>query len=298
MAITTTSIIADTIPTVIEEARFTSQFRAIMASLCWNIRKKLHEGSTVNVPYWGTVTANTLTDSIDMTNPQSMEDTNVQITPAEVGVQIVVTHKVARDNQEDVIRAAGRILGNAMEVKREKDLLGQLDDATTSLGAAGTTMTLGHIAAAHALLEGNAVSSGGPAPKPYVVVHHPFTLLDIVDVLTPLLATTTATYQGITAGGGIVDDMLRNYLRGSLFDMPIYSDGNLSIDSSDDAKGGVFAKGKGGSIILATADEWDVKPQDDFSLRATELNVVGEYGVGEYLAGWIVELYMDAGTPA
>ena len=41
-----------------------------------------------------------------------------------------------------------------------------------------------------------------------------------------------------------------------------------------------------------------MRPQDDESLRATELNIVGEYAVGEYLAGWIVELYNDASDPA
>ncbi|GAF90563.1 unnamed protein product, partial [marine sediment metagenome] len=29
-----------------------------------------------------------------------------------------------------------------------------------------------------------------------------------------------------------------------------------------------------------------------------ELNIVGEYGVGVYEDAWIVELYMDATTPA
>ena len=50
MAITTTTVLADTVPTVLEKARFTSQFKAIMAGLCWNIKKELHDGSTVNIP--------------------------------------------------------------------------------------------------------------------------------------------------------------------------------------------------------------------------------------------------------
>ena len=297
MAITTTSVLGDTLPTIISEARFTEQFKAILRGLCWVIQKKLHSGTTVNLPYWGTVTAAALTEAVDMASPSSMADTNVQFTPAEVGCQILITDKVVRDNQEDVLRAAGRILGDAMATKMDQDLWGQLDDATTSLGGSTTTLTLGMLAAANALLEGNAVGSGGPAPKPYAAVIHPYVLLDIVDVLTPLLATTTATYQGITAGGGIVDDMLRKYLSGSLFGMPVFSDGNTAPVSSA-IKNGVFATGRGGGLVLAVADEWDIKPQRDESLRATELNIVGEYAVGEYLAGWIVELHTDATTPA
>ena len=132
-----------------------------MAGMCWNIKKELHKGSTINVPYFGTVTAQGLTEGVDMANPQEMEDTNVQITPGEVGCQIVITDKCVRDDQEDIIRAAGRILGDAMEVKRDTDLLGELDDATTALGGSGA-LTMGIIAAARALLSGNAVSVEAP----------------------------------------------------------------------------------------------------------------------------------------
>ncbi|MAH50463.1 hypothetical protein CMI37_31870 [Candidatus Pacearchaeota archaeon] len=300
MPITTTAELGDTIPTVIEEARFTSQFLAIMAGLSWKITKQKGDGKKVNVPYWGEVTAVGLTEGVDMTASSAMDDTNVQITPAEVGVKIILTDKLIRDDQEDVKAAAGKILGSAMEKKRDQDLLGQLDDGTNSLGGAGTTMSMGVVAAARALLAGNKPVNGGPAPMPYACVHHPFTLLDLVDVLTPLVppGTAASSSQVQAMGGSVTDDILRNYGIGKLFGMPIMEDGNLSIDASDDAKGGVFATGVGGSIILATANEWSVEPERDASLRGWELNIVGEYGVGEYLPGWIVELYMDAATPA
>jgi hypothetical protein len=295
MATTTTSVLADTIATVIEEARFTEQYKEVLSKLCWRINQPGHTGSTVNLPYFGTVTANALTEGVDMVSPQAMTDTNVRLTPAEVGAQILLTYKLGRDNQEDVIRAAGRILGDAMLAKRESDLAEQLDDATTSLIGAGSSLTLGAIAAAWALLSGNALSAGGPAPKPYVMVHHPFALLDMVDVFTPTLAQAGETGVG---GGSLADATLRNYTIGRIFGMDVYESGNISIDSGKDAKGGVFAAGRGGGLVLATAKEWDVRPEDDESLRATELNIVGEYAVGEYLAGWMVELYCDADDPA
>jgi len=51
-------------------------------------------------------------------------------------------------------------------------------------------------------------------------------------------------------------------------------------------------------LVLATANEWAINPERDESLRATELNVVGEYAVGEYLPGWMVSLTNDATAPA
>ena len=301
MAMTKSSTLANTLPTILEEARYTAEHNNVMAALSWKIQKKLHDGSTVNVPIFGTMNASALTEGVDMASPHTMTDTMVTITPGEVGAQILITDKLERDNQEDIVRAAGKILGDAYGRKQELDLYDELDGGTNSLGGGGT-LTMGQIAAGRAILAGNGLSTGGPAPRPYVVVSHPFTLMDLVDVLTPVVGGVTSvnlsgTNVSQAMGGGMTEDVLREYRIGRLFGMDIYECGNANISSSN-TKGGVFAAGRGGSLILSTAAEWDIKPDEDPSLRATELNIVGEYGVGEYLAGWIVELYNDATTPA
>jgi len=295
MAISTTTVLSDTIQTVISEARYTEQIKEVISGVCWRITKPLHDGSTVNLPYWGTVSANNLSEGIDMVNPQAMEDTNVQFTPGEVGAQIVLTDKVARDNNEDVLRAAGRILGEAMVAKREQDLAGQFTDATTDLGGSTTVATLGIIAAARATLAGNSLANGGPAPMPYGVIHHPYVLLDLVDVLTP---TAPGSNSHIAVGSGIAEDTLANYTIGRVFGMPVMESANISITAAPDAIGVVLSMGTGGGLVLATANEWAINPERDESLRATELNVVGEYAVGEYLPGWMVSLTNDATAPA
>ncbi len=293
MPITTDQVLSDTVPTILERARFTSQFKAIMASLSWKITKQLHDGKNVNLPYWGIVAAGNLTEGVDMSTSEAMEDTLITYTPGEVGVKIILTDKLVRDNNEDVKAAAGRILGDAMELKRDVDLLNQLDDGAETLGS-GSGATLGQFAAARAILMGNAVSTGGPAPLPYACVTHPHVTLDLVDVLTPILPSSN---YGMVGAAGIADQVTRQYTIGTLFGMPIVEDGNLPI-SSNTVKGGCFATGEGGGLVLATADEWAIEPERDASLRATELNIVGEYAVGEYLANWIVELYHDAATPS
>jgi hypothetical protein len=245
--------------------------------------------------YFGEVTANVLTDGVDMTASETMTDTNVQITPYEAGLKIILTDNVIEDDNEALIRAAGRLLGDGFEKKRDQDLLARLDNATNSLAGASTTLTMGHFAAARALLAGNATTAGGPAPTPYVGVIHPFREPDIVDVLTPTVpgGTTPATTPG-----SVTDDVLRNYSVGKLFGMQIVMDGNLAIDSSSDCKGGVFSMGAGGGIIYVSAREPSVETERDASLRGYELNYVGRYGVGNYLNGWTVELYTNASTPA
>lgn len=300
MAITTDAVMANTTPTVLESARYTSEFLAIMSKLVWNIRKELHDGKNVNVPVFGTVAARNLTEGIDNTVSETMSDRLVTVTPGEVGCKIILTDKLVRDNNEDIKAAAGRLLGNAMELKRDQDLLGQLALAGTTLGAGGTA-TLGQVAAARAILKGVPVASGGPAPGTPIVVHHPYVMLDFVDIMTPLVpvqAAGTAGYMQAPASA-MMDDVIRNYGMGRLFGMAVVEDGNIDTTTiANTAKGGVFNTGEGSAIILATANEWSVEPERDASLRATELNIVGEYGVGIYEADWIVTLNHDATLPA
>lgn len=290
MAITKTSTLTDTIPTILEKARLTEQFATVMAQYCWNIPKKLHSGSNVNVPYFGTVTAQALTEGVDLANPQTMSDTTVTITPGEVGCQILVTDKLTRDDQEDIVSVAGEILGQAIGTKKDQDIWAQLDDGTTSLGS-NSTLTMGVLAAGRATLLGNAVSSGGPCPGPYRVFLHPYVYLDLVDVATPILPVAGTAGHGATSG---YEDVVRSYEVGRLFGMTIIEDGNTA-PASNVSKGGIIGPR---SIILSMAKEWDIEEERDASLRATELNAVTEYGVGEYLAGWIIELACDATAPA
>jgi len=300
MATTTLAQLTDTIPTVISKARYTETFGFPMAALVQNIPKK-GKGSTVNIPYWGILSASTLTENVDMTASETMVDTNVPVTLNEVGAKVILTDNLIEDDQEEVRGIAGTLLGNAMGLKRDQDLNLLLDNGTTSLCGTGNPLTMGHIAAARALLQGNATSAGGPCPGPYTVILHPYQTLDLVDVLTPLapygvVGTAGTALSSMQAPGiSLTDEILRQYTIGRLFGMNIVEDGNIDFVTTDDIKGGVIGPT---SIILATAREWNVEPERDASLRAWELNCVGRYGVANYLNGWTVELYSDAATPA
>jgi len=295
---TKTDDLQDTIPTVLEEAQFTQEFTAVMRPLVWEIPKK--KGSTVNVPYFGTVVSRQLSEGVDLTNDDKMEDTNVQITPFEAGLKIVLTDVVIEDNNEALIRAAGSLLGNAYERKRDVDLLETIDNASSSLAGSTNSLAMGHFAAARAILSAN-TATVGPAPMPYAAVIHPFQELDIVDIVIPLVPIAgSASAAGIW--GGKAQDVLLNYSIGRLFGMPVIVDGNLSTAATagtgKDTKGGVFAAGQNGGIIYVSAREPDVRPTRDESLRGVELVYVGRYGVGNYVNDWTVELWTNADTPA
>lgn len=290
MAITGLDQLGDTIPTIIAKAHFQEQFVGVMRGLVWNYRAD--KGSTTNIPYWGNLTAGKLTEKIDMVSSETIEDTNVQITPFEAGLKTILTYDAIEDDNEDMKSVAGKLMGDAFEKLRDGHLLEQMDDAATSLCGSGNALTMGHIAAGRATLLGN-TAAGGPAPLPYVCVIHPNHELDLVDVITPVVpAAGSAMYAS-----PISDDILRTYSIGRLFGMPIIVDGNIAMTASG-AKGGIFSAGEGGGIIYVVKREPTVMPDDDPSLRGIELNYVGRYGVGEYLSGWVVELLADATAPA
>jgi hypothetical protein len=295
LAVTTDAVLADTVPTVIEEARYTEQFIAEMSGLVGRYTKELHDGKTFNLPYYGTVTARNLTEGVDNTTSETMQDTNVQVTPGEVGCKIILTDKLVRDDNDDVKRAAGRILGAAMEVKRDTDLLALFSSAAATTGGGGTA-TLGQIAAARALIRGNSLANGGPGLGPMACVLHPYVILDLADVFTPLVPAAGTTQN---AAGALADEVVRNYSVGKIMGMPVIEDGNIDLatPAANSAMGGVFTTGVGGGMMLVTANEWSVEPERDASLRATELNIVGEYGVGLYNSRWVVGQSNDCATP-
>lgn len=295
MSITTDSVMNDTVPTVIEKARYTEQFIAEMSGLVGRYTKQLHDGKTFNLPYFGTVIARNLTEGIDNLVSETLADTNAQVVPGEVGCKIILTDKLVRDNNEDIKAAAGVVLGKAMELKRDVDLLALFSSAAATTGGGGTG-TLGQIAAARALIRGNSIANGGPGIGAMAGVFHPFVTLDLVDVMTPVVPQAGTTQN---AAGALADEVVRNYAIGRIMGMPIIEDGNLDLNTpaANSSMGGVFVTGAGGAIMLVTANEWSVEPDRDASLRATELNVTGEYGVGLYQSRWVVGQSNDCAAP-
>lgn len=294
---TTVADLGDTIDLIHQKAIHARQFAAVMSGLSWTIRQG--KGSSVNVPYFNEGVARTLTEGVDNIIEETMQDTNVAVTYYEAGLKVILTNNVIEDNNEDLIAAAGVFLGNAYEKKLDNDLLTLLASGGTTLGGASTTLTMGHIAAGRATLMGNPTSAGGPAPTPYVCVIHPFSELDLVDVLTPIVPVVLAASIGYGATpGSITDEIIRNYSIGRLFGMPIIDDGNFSFTGTTDVKQGVFSAGTPGGIIYAPRRQPVIEPEKDASLRGIELNYYGRYGVSVFRSGWVVTLYNDASTPS
>tara|TARA_Y100000310_G_scaffold324971_1_gene387660 strand:+ start:73 stop:627 length:555 start_codon:yes stop_codon:yes gene_type:complete len=163
----------------------------------------------------------------------------------------------------------GRQLGDGMARKKDTDvhaLYSGLNGGTT-LGAAGATFSLANVAASISYAKANKFGSQ------LYILQHPNAVFDIANTAV----TASATYP---VPKGWSEDLLGEFFSGlrPLNGVPIFEDGNLSVDSSDDAIGVIADKS---ALCVLKSVETKTERQRDASLRATELVMTADYGVFE-----------------
>ena len=236
------------------------------------------------------LTAQPITENTEENNPQQLADTLLSATPQVISVHTVVTDRADRNVSQNVISKIGTLGQNAIERKKDIDGLTLLDGATTSLGGAASVLTFGIVAAASYRITGNATE---PWMGDKSAILHSFQIKDLFDELTAGVGTSNIT-AGPTA------DVLKAGYDLPLAGVKIFSDDNITIDASDDAKGGVFASGKNGAVVLVQARNPWVKTIRNEKLGggATEVLHRDEYVWVERGGGvWLFEVYSDALAP-
>ena len=178
----------------------------------------------------------------------------------------------------------GRQLGDGMARKKDTDVHALYSGFSTSLGAAGTTMSLANIAGAIAYAKANKFGSQ------LYILQHPNAVFDIANT-----AVTASTTYPVPKGWS--EDLLGEFFSGlrPLNGVPIFEDGNLSVDSSDDAVGVIADKG---ALCVLNSLQTKTERQRDASLRATEIVMVSDYGVFELDDSRGASLTMDAAAPS
>ena len=284
---TTTGDLADSLPTIIASARLVREFEGVMVRLSDRTNLADGTGLTWNEVSLAQLNAQSVTETTELNNPQSLSDTLFSVTPVMVGVQTIITDRTLRRISRNVAGKIGALAQNAIQRKKDKDGLTFLDGATTSLAGAGVTLTSGHIRAAAARIRSNSTEPG--MGQLYGVLHG-----YQIKVLGDELLSGLATYP---IEPGATESAYRNGFSGSIASVEIYEDGNLTVDSSDDVKGGVFTK-----EAAVLVDGFGPKTETQRLIRvgggANELIIYDEYAWGERSAGnWLYEIYSDATTP-
>ena len=268
---------------IIATARFTEEHNAPAMNLIEQFT--LPKGSKqVTVPKVGQMDMSDLQDGIDIIDEEDIGMTTVDLTAAEVGAKIIITDKLARQSSENVFSIIGRQLGDGMARKKDKDVLALYSGFSTDIGAAGRSMSLANVSATVAYAKGNRFGSQ------VYIVQHPFAVWDIANTAV----TASSTYP-VPAGWS--SDLLGNFFSGlrPMNGVPIFEDGNITIDASDDAVG--VCADKSALAVLKSVDT-RTERQRDASLRATEVIITADYGVFELDDSKGVALTLDAGTPA
>ena len=283
MATTIASDLAAGQRAMIAQARYTYEFNTLTPQLF--TRMMLGKGNKSQyIPKFGRVTANDLTDGVDMTQAQNLTITGTTHVTDEAGCKVIITRKLQNQLVEDAYKAAGTVIGNAMTKKIDQDGLGLFSGLDSGLGAAAATFSIDYFQAAVSQCFGQEE----PVPQPMSGVIHPYQLHEVVDAL--------ATPGSNTVSDAAFNAALRQYWRGNekLFGVPIYSSGRISVDGADDAYGAVFSKLAFIYLVGWEPDNWI---EEDKSLRGWEIGIVADYAMVEEDGTYGRYLLFDASAP-
>ena len=270
---------------IIAAARFVEEHNAPAMALIESFN--LPRGSKqVTVPKVGQMSMSDLVDGQDIIDEEEIGMTTVDLTASEVGAKIILTDKLVRQSAPNVMSIVGRQLGDGMARKKDTDvhsLYSSLNGGTT-LGAAAASMSLANTAGAIAYSKANKFGSQ------VYILQHPNAVFDIANTAV----TASSTYP-VPAGWS--EDLLGNFFSGlrPLNGVPIFEDGNLSVDSSDDAIGVIADKS---ALAVLKSVDTRTERQRDASLRATEVVLTADYGVFELDDSRGAALTFDAAAPS
>jgi len=283
----TTASLEDSLDDTRSSARIVREYEGVMPNLV--DKETLGEGiglSWQELKYEQLI-AQAVTETTELDNPQGIVDSLIKITPSVVGLETFITDRVAKRISKKGFAKMGTLGQNAMQRKKDEDGLVLFASATgTSDPGAGNTLASGYIAAASANITGNTTEPGNP---PIRCVLHPFQIKDLYDELVSGVGTYVVP-DGVTA---------RVFSQG--FNLPvagceIYPDGNITIDSSGDAKGGVFAQE---GIILVQGRAPRIVPVRNEKRGGGGHHVYhyDEYAYGVRLSAWVYLMESDATSP-
>jgi len=283
---TITGSLADSLPTIISSARIVREQEGVMPQLVEKVTLGEGIGLTWNEVSYAQLSAQEVTETTELDNPQQLSDSLFTVTPTQIGIETVITDRVAARITKMGYAKLGALAQNAMQRKKDKDGLVILDGFSNSYCGAGNSLTSGHIGSAVALIKGNETE---PGKDPIRCVLHSYQIHDIEDEITAATGTYELT-EGLTAR------VFTEGYRGKVNSAQIFEDGNITADTNDDGIGGVFAQE---AIVLVQGRAPRAVAVRDESLGggATKVYHYDEFAYGTRLDFWGVELKSDMTVP-
>lgn len=269
----------------IAKSRYTAEHTAPCAALIEHMTLKKGE-KQVTVPKVGQMTALDLDDGVDILDTEDIGMTTTDLTTSEVGLKVILTDKLLRQENEDVFSMVGRQMGDAMGRKKDTDVIALFAALAGDVtwGANNIEFTLTHVSACIAKAKANKF------PAPISIVHHPNAVYQLMKSIS---VTPGATYP---IPHGISEDLLKDFYRHTYNQVGIYEDGNIEkITDKDSAYGAIFSKE---AMVILESQSPTTERERDASLRAWELIITSDYGCFELDDGYGAPLQYEMGDPA
>ena len=264
----TSSTLSELYTEIVAEALFVASERSIMRPLVKNYAVT-GGGKSVEVPIYSAVSAAAVSEASDLSNT-AIDPTSKTITCSEHGLMTTLTDLARNSAPRNVAGDIGRLFGEAIAKKIDKDLTALFGGFSTTVGSASTAMSAALIFQAVAKLRANSV----PGDNLNAVIH-PQVAFDLKSGLTNTFANPNP---------GVGNEALRSGLVGQIAGVNIFETSNMTDSSSNDPgttgdyKGAVFHPE---ALGLAMMQDLKIETQRDASLRADEIVATAVYGVSE-----------------
>ena len=264
----TSSTLSELYTEIVAEALFVASERSIMRPLVKNYAVT-GGGKSVEVPIYSAVSASAVSEASDLSNT-AIDPTSKTITCSEHGLMTTLTDLARNSAPRNVAGDIGRLFGEAIAKKIDKDLTALFGGFSTTVGSASTAMSASLIFQAVAKLRANSV----PGDNLNAVIH-PQVAFDLKSGLTNTFANPNP---------GVGNEALRSGLVGQIAGVNIFETSNMTDSSSNDPgttgdyKGAVFHPE---ALGLAMMQDLRIETQRDASLRADEIVATAVYGVSE-----------------
>lgn len=255
--------------TIIAATRYTEEHNAPAMALIEHMTLK-QGSSTVTVPKVGQMSISDLVDGQDIIDEEEIGMTTVDLTASEVGAKVILTDKLVRQSQPNVMGMIGRQLGDGFARKKDTDVhaLYSTLNGSVTLGIANAKFNVSNVAAAITYAKAKKFGSQ------IYILHHP----NAVYIFVKSAAITPSITYPVPDGWS--QDLLAKFFVGlrPLNGVPIFEDGNIVPNSSDDGYGVIADKS---AMVVLESLKTRTERQRDASLRATEVVMVADYGVFE-----------------
>ena len=273
---TTTSTLDDLISPLVAEAMFVASETTIMKGLVRNFTMPLRSGKILQVPKYPTVSAAAVSEASDLSNTE-VSTSKSDLTVSENGIMTTLTDLSRDASESDVVQDLGKLFGEAIAKKIDRDLTALFSGFSQSVGNDGDDLTIATLQQAATKLR----AAGGPGP--YYGGFNP-------EQTHALKSTLTNTFVNPNAGVLQNDAMREGYI-GRIVGIDIFETSNVVEDSATAYSGAVFSRD---ALGLAMMRDINIETQRDASLRATELVATAVYAVGELHDSYGVDVKTSA----